>query len=84
MKNEIMASRLRELRGQRSREYVSIACKISVSALAMYENGSRVPRDEVKLRIAKFYNSSVESIFFIQEVHESCTCKTDDEPKKAG
>ena len=62
MNNKVMAEKLRKLRGNRSRQEVAEACGISVSALAMYEAGERVPRDEIKL--AKFYNRSVSYIFF--------------------
>lgn len=37
-----------------SRENFANAVEISQSALSMYENGQRIPRDEVKLRIARF------------------------------
>ena len=30
----------------------------------MYEAGERVPRDEIKIKLAKFYNRSVSYIFF--------------------
>ena len=64
MSNELMAKRLRELRGSIPRETVSKAVGISVSSLAMYENGDRVPRDRVKVELAKFYGKSVLYIFF--------------------
>jgi putative transcriptional regulator len=54
------------LRGNRSREEVAKALGISVSALQMYENAQRVPKDEIKLKIANYYGVSVESIFFSQ------------------
>lgn len=38
--------------------------KITKSALAMYEKDNRVPRDEIKTRIAAYYGESVQSIFF--------------------
>ena len=38
--------------------------KISRSALSMYENGNRIPRDEVKIRIARRLGMSIEAIFF--------------------
>lgn len=66
MNNKIMAEKLRKLRGNRSRQEVAEACGISVSALAMYEAGKRVPRDEIKIKLAKFYNRSVNYIFFYQ------------------
>ena len=39
---------------------------ITKSALAMYERDSRVPRDEIKVVIAKYYGETVESLFFSQ------------------
>ena len=59
-----MAKKLVELRGEKSREQVAVDLKISYSALVSYETGDRVPRDEVKIRIANYYNKSVEDIFF--------------------
>ena len=56
--------KLQALRGDRSREDVAAALHISKSALAMYERGERIPRDEVKLRIAEYFNTSLTSIFF--------------------
>lgn len=55
---------LKDLRGKMPREQVAEACNISVSALQMYENGARRPRDEIKIRLANFYGVSVETIFF--------------------
>ncbi len=59
-----VSTRLRIARGDMSREDVALACEISVSALSMYENGQRVPRDEVKVKLAKLYGKSVEELFF--------------------
>ena len=64
MDKKLIANRLVNLRGKKSRESVAKSCGISVSALAMYENGNRIPRDDIKMRIAKYYDCSVESIFF--------------------
>lgn len=64
MDSEEIARKLVVLRGNRSRQEVSKALGISLSALAMYENGDRIPRDETKKRIASFYGKSVEEIFF--------------------
>ena len=36
----------------------------SSSAVNMYECGMRIPRDEIKIRIAEFFGVPVESIFF--------------------
>ncbi|OQP00886.1 transcriptional regulator [Geobacillus sp. 44C] len=66
MNKERIAEILVTLRGNRSREEVAKALGISVSALQMYENAQRVPKDEIKLKIANYYGVSVESIFFSQ------------------
>lgn len=55
---------LAELRGDKTQEEVSKAVGISASTLSMYERGERIPRDEIKLRLAKYYKKSVQSIFF--------------------
>lgn len=62
----VIGERLAVLRGGKSRAEVAESINISVSALQMYENGARVPRDEVKVRLAQYYGKSVEEIFFTQ------------------
>lgn len=57
-------TRLRLARGDRSREEVALVCDISVSALSMYENGQRVPRDEIKVKLARCYGKTVEELFY--------------------
>lgn len=69
MNKEKIAELLRELRGNNTREDVAKSVGISVSALSMYENGDRVPRDEVKVRLARFYEKTVGEIFFNDKVH---------------
>lgn len=56
--------RLAALRGSRSQTEVASKLGLSTSAISMYENGERIPKDEIKIRIAKFYKKSVQSIFF--------------------
>jgi DNA-binding XRE family transcriptional regulator len=69
---EIIADRLARLRGNTPREEVAKAIGVSVSALQMYENGQRIPRDEIKLRIAAHYKKTVQEIFFDGLPHETC------------
>lgn len=70
MPNAITIGRtLRKLRGKVPRSAVADACGISISALTMYETGKRIPRDEIKVKLASFYCRTVESIFFEQECH---------------
>lgn len=66
LNSKLIAQKLIELRGEKSRETVAKACGISVSALAMYEQGERVPRDDIKIKLAKYYKRSVNFIFFTQ------------------
>lgn len=61
-----IGNKLRALRSQRgvSTEEFAKSVGISSSAVGMYENGYRIPRDQIKIRIAEFYGVTVESIFF--------------------
>ena len=58
------AERLIELRGNRTQAEVARALGISISAISMYEQGERVPRDEIKRKIAQYYGKTVGEIFF--------------------
>lgn len=60
-----MNEQLIKLRGERSQEEVAKALGISVSALSMYEQGNRIPRDEIKVKMAEYYDISIESLFLI-------------------
>ncbi len=59
-----IGKRLKELRGERNRGAVAKSLNISLSALAMYERGERIPRDEVKKRFSELYGKSVQEIFY--------------------
>lgn len=59
--------RLITLRGSRSQEEVARANGISVSALGMYERGERIPRDDVKIQLSKYYDTTVQAIFYADE-----------------
>lgn len=61
--------KLRELRGERTQEEMARELKITKSSLAMYERNERIPRDEVKIRIAKFFGKTVQEIFFNIDEH---------------
>lgn len=56
--------KLRALRGSKSQQKVADDLGITKSALSMYERNQRVPRDEIKIRIAEYYNVSVSEIFY--------------------
>ena len=64
MDKDKIAKRLVALRGEKSQAEVAAALGISPSAYSMYENGERIPRDEIKKKIAEYYKRSVTTIFF--------------------
>ena len=56
--------KLRELRGNQTQMEVAAGIGITKSSWAMYERGERVPRDEVKKRIAAYFGKTVQEIFY--------------------
>jgi len=69
MDAKAIGQRLINLRGSRTQEEVAKAIGASLSAIGMYERGERIPRDEIKLAIAKYYDTTVQAIFFADESH---------------
>lgn len=67
MNKQAIGEVLRELRGDRSREEVAVAAKVTASAIWMYEAGQRVPSDEIKVRLANYFGVTVGDIFFREE-----------------
>lgn len=61
-----IGKRLVALRGNRTQAEVAEAVGASVSAICMYENGERMPRDEMKVKIAQYYRTSIAEIFFAE------------------
>ena len=71
MNKDIIAEKLKACRGDRSRQEVADALGISTSAIRMYEAGERIPRDEVKLALARYYSTTVQSLFFESQTQAS-------------
>lgn len=63
------AAILKKLRGDKSQSEIAEDIGITKSSWAMYERGERVPRDEVKIKIANYFNKTVEEIFFNNKEH---------------
>ena len=61
-----IGKKIKELRTQRgvTSEEFGAAIGTSCSAVNMYECGQRVPRDDIKIKIAEFFGVTVESIFY--------------------
>ena len=64
MDKKTVGQRLKKLRGSESQVKVAEALGILPSSLSMYESGQRTPSDEVKIKIAKYFNTTVQAIFF--------------------
>ena len=62
MKN--VAERLVKARGEEPRAVVCAAVGISASALRMYETGRRIPRDNIKVKLAEDFKTDVQTLFY--------------------
>lgn len=62
-----LGEKLVRLRGDRTQREVAEACGISTSALTMYETGRRVPRDEIKAALARYFSVTIGYLFFNEE-----------------
>jgi len=56
--------KLKTLRGNRSADEVAKAVGISRSAIGMYELEERIPRDDIKIKLADYFGTTVQAIFF--------------------
>lgn len=59
-----IAERLRELRGDKSQREVAEAVGTTAMAISLYESGERVPKDEIKIRLARYYKTTVDALFY--------------------
>lgn len=80
MDSNKIAKNLVTLRGERSRESVAVALGLSLSTLTMYEIGARIPRDENKEKIARYYGKTVDEIFLLnfvtyRDISKECPVK---------
>jgi len=64
MEKKTIGIRLRELRGDKSREEVAVAIGVTSQAIYNYESGARVPSDDIKVKLANFFGKTVQDIFF--------------------
>ena len=59
-----IGERLIAARGDRSIKAVAEAVGITSQAHCMYEHDKRVPRDEIKVKLAAYYKRSISALFF--------------------
>lgn len=57
---------LKQLRGTKTQSEVANAVGVTPMAISQYECGERIPRDEIKIRLASYYDRTVEQLFFNQ------------------
>lgn len=60
----VVGERLRALRGSRTQKEVAEALGVTMMAISLYESGERMPRDEIKVKLANYYKKSVTSLFY--------------------
>ncbi len=63
-KAAIIGQRLVKLRDIRPRAAVARALGISYTALVNYEKGVRIPKHETQMRIAAYYHTTVDELFY--------------------
>ena len=59
-----IAQKLKALRGDKSQKKVADDLGITSMAISLYESGERIPRDEMKERLAAYYKISVQELFY--------------------
>lgn len=59
-----IGEKLRALRGDKSREEIALAIGVTAQAICNYETGIRIPSDDIKCKLANFFGTSVQDIFF--------------------
>ena len=61
---QTIGERLRTLRGTRTQKEVGDAVGVTPMAISQYERGERVPSDNIKMTLARYFNTTVDAIFF--------------------
>jgi transcriptional regulator with XRE-family HTH domain len=66
MNAEAIGITLRQLREKKGKTLQEVAndLDIDVSTLSCYETGKRIPKDDIKRKIADYYKRSISGIFF--------------------
>ncbi len=59
-----VGKRLRALRGKKTLDEVAKALGVTSMAVSLWERGERIPNDDIKIKIAAYYNTTVTAIFF--------------------
>lgn len=70
-----IGSRIKTLRTDHKMTQAELAKQLGITrqAVCNYETGDSVPSDEIKVAIARLFKTSIESIFFADEVNKKNT-----------
>lgn len=70
---ETTGEKLRKLRAQRGETLRTVAARIGITCQAMqnYETDKRVPRDDIKKKIAEYYGTTVGLLFFAEKTNKT-------------
>lgn len=60
----VVGKRLEKLRGSRTQREVAEALGVTPMAVSQWENGQRMPSDDMKVKIAAYFKKTVMAIFF--------------------
>lgn len=61
---KIVGERLKKLRGTKTLAEVGKDLNVTAMAVSNWENGERMPNDDMKVKIAAYYETTVSDIFF--------------------
>ena len=72
MDAKLVGERIKNLRQEKkmSQQEFAEAINVACSTVSMYENGERIPRDQIKLAIANLFGVTVDYLFFGVDTHE--------------
>lgn len=62
-----IGERLVKLRGKKTKRTVQMETGLKYSRLAMYETGKRIPSDDAKAVLARYYGMTIDELFYTEE-----------------
>lgn len=59
-----IGERIKALRGERTMDEVATAVGTTRQAICFYEHGDRIPSDDIKKKLAAYFETTVQALFF--------------------
>lgn len=63
-----VAERLVKARGMETQKQVADAIGVQQATISMWEHGTRRPKDLYKIKLAKYYRTTVQALFYEGDV----------------